>query len=843
AGSYITLTNNNRDVSGTRILTPHIWNMNSGSSSSRDTNVNVISFIYRYGNPGTYTITLHDSDDAGCSSTSTATVRVVQPVVHFYSPDTAENLCTNIPITFHCTDTGYLYSWNFGDGGGYSTPSATAMDTTHTYLANGRYSVSCVITSRGTGGSSSFPVGCSSTLTRNNYINIRSFTYTSSNYGDGNIVTCPPLRIVRFADLPGGIPPDFTTYRWTVTSGMGVDTASGPLLNESLYTSGAVTVVLTGTTHLGCQDTEVTRYFIGGPSGYITVTPDSGCVPQNVHISFVDTGTTAASSRYVWYTCPFGAFTTVTPDTVLPYTLAGSYCPPIVTIQSGACAVNIRAADSIRIFPIPKVSVTPNPVATLCYGSSTILAATSDRPMSSYTWSPARGLTATTGSAISAGPLVNTTYTVTGVSINGCVDTAIVYVPVDSPLHMVISGKARVCLGICDTLVAHGVPGALYAWQGTGISCAVCDTNVICINRTRTFTVTATNSYGCQTTDSFKVTIDPLPILHVTPDPAYVCKYSTGTQLTATGAATYEWKPRIGLSCDNCANPTCNVGANIIYSITGTTQYGCVDSISIPVTVFDTTVTGIHKDTSICIGQSAQLFAKGGIKFLWHPGRTLNDSTIERPIATPTVTTTYTAFITENVCFADTLSVKVTVVPIPKLRVPAGVEVIAGSQVQLYVDTLNSVKLTHFLWTPSDTTLTCYTCPRPIATPINTTVYQVVASTDEGCADSATVTIRVLCNEDQVFIPNTFTPNGDGLNDRFYVSGRGLGSIKRMAVYNRWGELMFESNYVRSNDAGTGWDGSYKGEPLPPDVYVYIIDVLCSTGEQFSFKGDISLVR
>jgi hypothetical protein len=86
------------------------------------------------------------------------------------------------------------------------------------------------------------------------------------------------------------------------------------------------------------------------------------------------------------------------------------------------------------------------------------------------------------------------------------------------------AGKARVCIGICDTIVVSGVTGGLYAWQGVGISCAVCDTNIICINQTRTFTVTATNPNGCQTTDSVKVIIDPLPIINVTPDPAYVCK-------------------------------------------------------------------------------------------------------------------------------------------------------------------------------------------------------------------------------------------------------------------------------------------------------------------------------
>jgi gliding motility-associated-like protein len=94
-----------------------------------------------------------------------------------------------------------------------------------------------------------------------------------------------------------------------------------------------------------------------------------------------------------------------------------------------------------------------------------------------------------------------------------------------------------------------------------------------------------------------------------------------------------------------------------------------------------------------------------------------------------------------------------------------------------------------------------------------------------------------------VFIPNTFTPNGDGVNDRFYVSGRGLGAVTKMAIYNRWGELVYEGTGARANDPGFGWDGTYKGEVLAPDVFVYVIEVQCTTGEPFTFRGDISLIR
>ena len=101
-----------------------------------------------------------------------------------------------------------------------------------------------------------------------------------------------------------------------------------------------------------------------------------------------------------------------------------------------------------------------------------------------------------------------------------------------------------------------------------------------------------------------------------------------------------------------------------------------------------------------------------------------------------------------------------------------------------------------------------------------------------------------MCDNSQVFIPNTFTPNGDGHNDRFYVSGKGIGSVLRLSVYNRWGELMFETHNTNANDPAAGWDGTYKGVVLEPDVFVYIVQVTCELGGQpYNFKGDISLVR
>jgi len=166
--------------------------------------------------------------------------------------------------------------------------------------------------------------------------------------------------------------------------------------------------------------------------------------------------------------------------------------------------------------------------------------------------------------------------------------------------------------------------------------------------------------------------------------------------------------------------------------------------------------------------------------------------------------------------------------------------VIAGNSVQLVPKITGNV--TTYEWSPAGT-LNCSDCESPVATPTGTTTYTITVSTNRGCKASADITLDLGCDKNQVFIPNTFTPNGDGVNDRFFISGKGITIIKQFSIYDRWGELLYEAENIPINDPHYGWDGTYKGAKLKPDVYVYIITATCEAGDLLRFKGDISIVR
>ena len=838
-GSTVTFTDLNTDPGSS--INYRLWCFNAppsvvGGPPSTPAS-GTVTMTRTFSIAGDYHITLNDSDVNHCASFDTKTVHAIQPNAYFNSPDSADQLCAGIPISFFDTNTHCSYTWNFGDGP--TTTSATG-NVTHIYTANGIYSVTVTISSDGT----FFPVGCSASFTRPNFIHIASLPGIAiTNYADSGSVGCSPLHL--------GVGPVFSAvtssyiYTWTIAS---IPAPPPPIYFDSTHTflftditnPGDHLVTLTAHTARGCRDSVSQHYFVGGPAGTISIDDTSGCAPFEAVIRFNNTGSVSSSSTYIWTTCPYGTVTTTTDTVHVTYTTPGTYCPPTLIITSGGCANPVFSTDSITVHPTPNVSIIP--VSRICYGATTTLAATSDMPVT-YSWAPSAGLACPTCQIISPSSILTTTYTVTGTTAFGCSDTGVSTVTVDSQIVITITGKDSICIGLRDTLTAHSAAGSTFLWDAiTGVSDPTSPTVVIITSTSQTYWVHVTNAAGCTDSASFRVTINPTPVMHYTPDPAYVCNGSS-TQLNVTGAASYLWEPRLGLSCDSCSNPITTIGNNIIYSVTGTSNHGCRDSITVPVTVYFHLPTSIRSDTVICAGDAARLWATGGESYIWTPAGTLDNPNVYAPIATPTVTTVYSVYIKENPCFTDTQHVKVTVIPLPILHLPPTTTIIAGNSVQLYADPLNSVTLTSYAWTPADSTLTCNDCPRPIATPIVTTTYSVTATTIEGCAGHGTVTIKLLCETSQVFIPNTFTPNGDGNNDRFFISGKGLGMITRMAIYNRWGEVVYEANNIRPNDAGQGWDGTFRGEVVAPDVFVYVLEVQCSTGEPFTFRGDISLVR
>lgn len=151
-----------------------------------------------------------------------------------------------------------------------------------------------------------------------------------------------------------------------------------------------------------------------------------------------------------------------------------------------------------------------------------------------------------------------------------------------------------------------------------------------------------------------------------------------------------------------------------------------------------------------------------------------------------------------------------------------------------------------YLWTPNEEPIfECLfdDCQSGVVMPVNSTVFEVMVTDLTGCVATDSVRISVIKNR-PVYIPNAFSPNNDGPNDRFTVyAGPAVESIQSLKVFDRWGNLVFEHGEFAANDESAGWDGTFDGRLMNSGVFVYLAQVRFIDGFVVNFKGDVTLVR
>jgi gliding motility-associated-like protein len=290
-----------------------------------------------------------------------------------------------------------------------------------------------------------------------------------------------------------------------------------------------------------------------------------------------------------------------------------------------------------------------------------------------------------------------------------------------------------------------------------------------------------------------------------------------------------------------------NSPGTYIVRLTVTTQNQCVSSSSDTIRVYQTPVLSIAGKDTICIN-STEAFAgvltlpDSTIKWQWTLGNG-GTSQIQNPTVLYSNTGNYNLQLiaTNKLGCADTAIHQVNVVPLPTaIPVSNPITIISGASGQLNMNYTGPI--VSYDWIPVKN-LDCSNCAQPIANPQFTTDYHVNIQDKFGCKNFGDITVKIICNGQNFFIPNTFSPNGDGINDVFYLRGTGLFRIKSLLVFNRWGEVVFEKREFPVNDALFGWDGNYKGKKAKPDVYVYQIEIICSNGEIIKYSGNIALIQ
>ena len=350
-----------------------------------------------------------------------------------------------------------------------------------------------------------------------------------------------------------------------------------------------------------------------------------------------------------------------------------------------------------------------------------------------------------------------------------------------------------------------------YSWN-TGAT-----TQTISPNQTGPYSVTVTDG-NCHGVDTVMLTMSPAPTADAGQD-VEICFGDTALlSAQAIPNANYLWS-------DNTTNISTAVSPTTSQSFSVTVSIGqnCQDSDTVHVKVNPLPTADAGPDQEICKGDSVVVQASGGVSYVWNTG----DQTASI-IQFPNVNNTYVVTVTDaNGCKeTDEMEVKINMPPNISIQASKDSLCLGDSTV------LTATGATSYNWSTGATGAALFLVPS------GTSTYRVFGIDDKGCENSAS---KVIFAEDcsTFFMPNSFTPNGDGLNDIFVPVGDFGGILDyQLYIYNRQGQLVFQSNEITK-----GWDGKYDDEDVPGAAYAYIVSYKTVWGKEFSKRGTVTVIR
>ncbi len=422
---------------------------------------------------------------------------------------------------------------------------------------------------------------------------------------------------------------------------------------------------------------------------------------------------------------------------------------------------------------------------------------------------------------------------------NTCRDTLEVNIEDPSPLEIDLFASSISCNDSCDatamvTIVVPSVPDYNYVWNTGEIGTESIDS--LCPG---TYSVTVSDADLCMRLRT--VTIPNPPELFVGIDLSHQACYGDSVDAVAfvlggTEPYSYYWsnsetQPMVYNLTDG----------DYTLSVYDANQCFVESSFSIespPKIVIDTLITGVNCE-EVCNG-SIEALVEGGIppySFTWTNIDTTNYADTTNYVDS-LCSGYYSLWIEDSNRCVNFIEINLGVNPDAFLMgvnaTPRSIYKDESSLLSVWEDTSYT-----YLWTPGNS-LNNDTISHPIATPLETTIYRVDVKDKFGCVNSDTVMVRVKnrqCGEPYIFIPNAFSPNGDGNNDVLYVRGEDIKEM-HLSIFDRWGELVFESRHP-----SMGWDGTFNGRAVTPAVFVYYLKVTCINDEVFEKQGNITLVR
>ncbi len=552
------------------------------------------------------------------------------------------------------------------------------------------------------------------------------------------------------------------------------------------------------------------------PAPTATVTPNSTLICAGNPLNLTATG----GGTYSWtpstsLNSSTGANVIATPTTSTAYSVivtAGNGCS-----DTAVALIAVNQPANTVVFP-------PNP--SICFGDTVMMTAGGAQ---TYSWAPATGLDVTTGSLVHANPTVTTTYTITG-TVPGCGVSILLQTVTVNPVPSVTvtPSTVAICQGSFVNLVANGA--ASYSWTpATGLSSTT--GAVVTANPTTatTYFVTGTNSFGCSTTVIANVNVNPSYSLNTLTTPVVCGNGNNGTaSVTPNGGTppyTYVWSDPFNQTTATAFGLTAGN-----YSVVVTDANGCSQTANVTVSSVNPMSMNLVYTDAICYGSTngtATVTASGGTSpytYLWSDPLSQTTATADSLAAG-----TYTVTVQDSNGCAQLVSVTVSQ-PQP---ISDSATVLDGQchgqngSVALMVSGGSSPY--SFAWSNG-------TSGQTLAG-VGQGTYYVTVTDNHGCTFRDTVAVGNIETPACLFIPNAFSPNGDGEHDYWMIGDITQFSNVKVSIFNRWGNKVYENAEYKNT-----WDGlTTDGNKLPGGVYYYVIEF--DNGASPTMEGSVTLMR
>ena len=732
-----------------------------------------------------------------CTGSATSNI-VINPLP---IPIAAVNnpVCVGQPINL--TGAGALtYTWT--GPGGYASQTANPTIPIAAITNAGTYTLTVTDAN-----------GCKNSTTANLTVNTLPVIVVN------NPVTClnQPINLTA----TGG-----ATYYWSGPLSFTSNVQNPIIPSAALGMTGAYNVLVTSAQ--GCTNTAISNVTVT-PLPVATITSNTPCLNGTLNLSG------GGGINYSWFGP--GGFASGVQNPSIPNVTLGTAGMYTLTVTSGTCTSSSTAIISINPLPVP-VALSNAPVcegqAINFTGSGGII----------YNWSgPSFNSNAQNPGILVAGLPNNGPFVLTVTDINGCTNSTTINVVVNTLPVVGISG-ATVCANTAINLNANG--GINYSWSGpAGFTSNVQSPVIPNANpgMAGVYNVTVTNGNGCVNNNFTNVIVNPMP----TPT-----AFNSGPlcinqllNLSANGGLTYSWSGPGGFFSTS-QSPTLtatstNMSGN--YTVTVTDNIGCTGTAVTLINIYSppnvAIVAGVNKGCApLCVTFTCVTSPGASVNWSFGDGASAGGVSTNNCFKTASNYTVNVGVTDVNGCTnSNTFPVNVYPNPIADFNF-APLRPIENVDEVIFTDASYAATIASWNWylTNNSNNQSNLQNPHFVYPEMGTYPVVLVVKSDKGCMDTIIKVITI--GEDYgIYVPNAFTPNGDGLNDIFQPKGFGVSKYE-FSIFDRWGEKIF-----LTNSFDKGWDGTINGLNAKDDVYAWRIKLTNVFGKSHELTGHVTLIK